>query len=75
MLSKVDDVKITLHYVTTPRNSADGEWPSIVTNLSQKQHFILRSLFSAYDDRAQTARLIVESSEHLACAASISMKR
>ena len=75
MLSKVDDVKITLHYVTTPRNSDDGEWPSIVINLSHKQHFILRSLFSAYDDRAQRARFTVESSEHLACAASISMER
>ena len=41
MLSKVDDVEITLHYDTTSENSKDGEWPSIMINFSGKQHFRL----------------------------------
>ena len=42
MLSKDDNVKITLHYGTTSRNPIDGEWPSIVINFLDKQHFRLR---------------------------------
>ena len=68
MIDKAEDVKITLHYDTTSRNSIDGEWPSIVINFSDKQHFRLRPLFFTYEDRAQIARLIVESFERLACA-------
>ena len=75
MLSKVDDVEITLHHDTTSENSKDGEWPSIMINFSGKQHFRLWPLFCAYEDRAQIARLIVELFEPLACAAWISMER
>ena len=76
MVSKADDVKITLiHYDTISRNSNDGGWPSIVINFSEKQHFRLRPLFLAYEDRAIIVRLIAESFERLACAASISMER
>ena len=44
-------------------------------NFSDKQHFRLRPLLSALKDWAQIERLIVESFEHLACAASIFMER
>ena len=44
-------------------------------NFSDKQHFRLRPLLSALKDWAQIVSLIVESFEHLACAASIFMER
>ena len=75
MLKKVDHIKITLHYDTTSMDSIDGEWPSIVINFSDKQHFRLRPLFFVYEDRVQIARVIVELFDHLACAASTSMER
>ena len=56
MLSKVDDVKITLHYDTRSRNSIDGEWQSII-NFSDKQHFRLQLLFFTYEDRAQNSKI------------------
>ena len=52
MLSKVNDVKIILHYDTASRNSIDGEWSSIGINFSDKQHFRLRPLFFAHEGRA-----------------------
>ena len=45
-----NNVKVTLHYDTTSRNSMDGEWPSLKLNFSHKKKFRLRPLFFAYED-------------------------
>ena len=61
LIDKNKNVKVTLHYDTTSRNSIDGEWPSLILNFSDQQKFRLRPLFFAYEDRKQIKNLIVES--------------
>ena len=70
LVKKESSIKVTSHYDTTSRNSIDGEWPSLILNFSDKQKFDLRPLFFAYKDREQITKLIVETYECLAAAAS-----
>ena len=67
---KESSIKVTLHFHTTSRNSIDGEWPSLISNFSDKQKICLRPLFLAYEDREQITKLIFETYERLAAAAS-----
>ena len=63
--------KATLHFDTTSRNNIDGEWPSLILNFSNTQRHRLRPLFFAYEDRANIIRLIIETYERLAVAATV----
>ena len=71
LLNKETMVKVTLHFDTTSRNHIDGEWPSIILNFSDKQRFRLKPIFFAYENRENIIRLIVETLERLALAATI----
>ena len=59
-------VLCTLHYDTTKRCKIDGEWPSIIFSFSDKQRYVLRPIFFAYEDRKQIVNLLVETFERLA---------
>ena len=54
--SKPENVKVTLHFDTTSRNSIDGEWPSLILNFSNGQKFRLRPIFFAFEDRNQITK-------------------
>ena len=68
--SKDENVKSTLHYDTTTRNTIDGEWPAIILYFSNGDEYFLRPLFFAYEDRKQIAELLVETYSRLSVAAS-----
>ena len=59
-------VRCTLHYDTTSRSKIDGEWPSIIFSFSDKQRYVLRPIFFAYETRTQIISLILETLERLA---------
>ena len=59
-------VRCTLHYDTTSRSKIDGEWPSIIFSFSNKQRYVLRPIFFAYETRTQIISLILETLERLA---------
>ena len=59
-------VRCTLHYDTTSRCQIDGEWPSIIFSFSDKQRYVLRPLFFAYETRTQIVNLLLETLERLA---------
>ena len=69
--SKDENVKSTLHYDTTARNTIDGEWPAIILYFSNGDEYFLRPLFLAYEDRKQIAELLVETYSRLSVAASV----
>ena len=69
--SKDENVKSTLHYDTTTRNTIDGEWPAIILYFSNGDEYSLRPLFFAYEDRNQIAELFVETYSRLSVAASV----
>ena len=71
IINKSPGVKITLHYDTTSRNNIDGEWPSLIMNFSDGQRFRLRPIFFAHEDRDNIVRLIIETYDRLALAATI----
>ena len=71
LLHKRTDVKSTLHYDTTSRNSIDGEWPSITINFADGDEYVLRPIFFAYEDREQITELLVETYNRLAVATSV----
>ena len=64
-------MKSTLHYDTTTRNTIDGEWPAIILYFSNRDEYVLRPLFFAYEDRKQIAELLVETYSRLSVAASV----
>ena len=59
-------VRCTLHYDTTSRSKIDGEWPSLIFSFSNKQRYVLRPIFFAYETRTQIISLILETLERLA---------
>ena len=61
-----ESVKCTLHYETTSRCKIDCDWPSIIFSFSNYRRFVLCPLFFAFEDRAQTVKLLVETYERLA---------
>ena len=69
--SKDENVKSTLHYDITTRNTIDGEWPAIIFYFSNGDKFVLRPLFFAYEDRKQIAELLVETYSRLSVAACV----
>ena len=69
--SKDENVKSTLHYDTTTRNTIDGEWPAIILYFFNGDEYILRPLFFAYEDHKQIAELLVETYSRLSVAASV----
>ena len=71
MFDKKTNLKVTLHYDSTIRNSIDGEWPSLILSFSDGQTFRHRPIVFAFEDRKQIASLIVETYERLAAAATI----
>ena len=66
LFNKKDTIRCTLHYDTTSRSKIDGEWPSIIFSFSDKQRYVLRPIFFAYEDRVQITKLIIETFERLA---------
>ena len=73
LLEMDKDTRCTLHFDTTSRSRVDGEWAAIILNFlsddKDKCKMIrLRSLFFAYEDRAQITKLLVETFERLAVA-------
>ena len=74
LVSKASTTKVTLHFDTTTRSRIDGEWPSIIFNflddkVPENNKFLrLRPLFFAHEDRAQIAKLIVETLKRLSAA-------
>lgn len=66
LFSKKENVRCTLHYDTTSRNKIDGEWTSIIFSFTNKQRFVLRPIFFAYEDRMQIIKLLRETLERLA---------
>ena len=69
--SKDENVKSTLHYDTTTRNTIDGQWPAIILYFSNRDEYVLRPLFFAYEDRKQIAELLVETYSRLSVVASV----
>ena len=39
--SKDENVKSTLHYDTTTRNTIDGQWPAIILYFSNRDEYVL----------------------------------
>ena len=70
--NKPSDVKTTLHFDTTTRSTIDGDWPAIILIFSNNQRYNLRPILFSYEDRENIARIIVETYERLAIAASVS---
>ena len=66
LFSIPESVKCTLHYDTTSRCKIDGNWPSIIFSFSNDRRFALHPLFFSIEDRAQIAKLLVETYKHLA---------
>ena len=66
LYTKATTSRCTLHYDTTSRARIDGEWPSIIFSFSDKQRYVLRPIFFAYETRSQIISLIVETLERLA---------
>ena len=69
-LKKLTDEKVTLHFDTTSRCNIDGEWPALILNFSSNARYMLRPLYFAYEDRQNIAKLLYETFEGLAIAAS-----
>ena len=69
--SKDENVKSTLRYDTTTRNTTDDEWPAIILYFSDVDEYVLGPLFFAYGDHKQIAELLVETYSRLPVAASI----
>ena len=69
--SKDKNVKSTLHYDTTTRNTIDSEWPAIILYFSNRDEYVLRALFFAYEDRKQIIELLVEPYSSLSVATSV----
>ena len=66
--------KVTLHYDTTSRIRNDGDWPSLICNVKDKDHLkcwmiSLCPLFFAYEDQEQIISLMFESLKRLSVAA------
>ena len=59
-----DNVESTLHF--DQRSKIDGDWPCLILIFSDNSRFSLRSLFFAYEDRENIARLIFETYTRLA---------
>ena len=66
MVNKKRNVKVTLHYDSTTRNSIDGEWPSLISRFSDWQTFRQRPIFFGFADWKQIASHIVKTYERLA---------
>lgn len=73
LFAKPESIKSTLHFDCTSRKHLDGDWPSLIFNFSDGRQFYLRSLYFSIEDRANIVRLVVETYERLAAAASIAM--
>ena len=71
MLNEKRNVKVTLHYDSTTRNSIDREWPSLISRFPDGQIFRHRPIFFAFEDRKQIFSLIVEMYERLAATATV----
>ena len=69
--SKDKNVKSTLHYDTTTRNTIDSEWPATILYFSNRDEYVLRVLFFAYEDRKQIIELLVEPYSSLSVATSV----
>ena len=54
------DTKVTLHFDTTSCSKIDSDWPLLILIFSDKCWFPLRSIFFAYEDRAQIICLTLE---------------
>ena len=65
LFSMKENTRCTLHYDTTSRCKIDGEWPSIIFSFTNKQRFVLRPIFFAYEDRAQIVSLLLETLKRL----------
>ena len=71
LINKTAHHNVTLHFDTISQNHIDGEWPSLIFNLSDGKRFRLRPILFTYEDRDNIVRLIVETYERLALAATI----
>ena len=67
MFNKKTNLKITLHYDSTTRNSIDGEWPGLISSFSDGLTFRHRPIVFAFEDRKQIASLIVETYKTPCC--------
>ena len=71
--NKAKSTRVTLHYDTTSRCRIKGDWPSIILNFLDDDKekccmYNLRTLFFAYEDPKQIAKLITETLKRLSVA-------
>ena len=74
LLTKLYDVKAIIHYETTSRSSADGEWPSLIMSFSDDREHRLRPIVFSFEDRKQIIDLFVETDTRLAVVVGIFTK-